>query len=149
MWKRVMGRQKNDMKCCPLDRILPLHTQTHSSSRYVQSIKPVKNYNTDQGEATQLPLAEELRGIDGFLETERYFSLRVWPLVGYSCSNRWPHIYAHMGSCNWTQLIIEKKGHEVGGDRVVGTGRVYKREQGLDINQISSFCAWNFQRINK
>lgn len=46
-----------------------------------------------------------------------------------------------MGSCNWTQLIIEKKGHEVGGDRVVGTGRVYKREQGLDINQISSFCA--------
>lgn len=80
--------EKNDMKCCPLDRILPLHTQTHSSSNYVQNIKPVKNYNTDQEEATQLPLAEELWGIDGFLEMEWHFSLRVWPLVGYSCSNR-------------------------------------------------------------
>lgn len=40
------------------------------------------------------------------------FSLRVWPLRGGPCPNRWPHTQEFMDSTNCTQRAIEEAEEE-------------------------------------
>lgn len=58
----------------------------------------------------------------------------MWSLVGGSCHNRQPHIFAYMGSINSIQWVIKSKDIKLG--RCVGAGNSSELERRVGVDMI-------------
>ena len=90
------------------------------SSQVMSKMMTLTFQHGSEGAHGSAPLAYVLLPVDGFEREEESISLRIWPLVGWTCSNAWPHTHEYMGKStvlNETkkQKQTNKKLHEVVG----------------------------------
>lgn len=91
--------EKNGMKRCSLEKLLPLHTGAHCGSSYTPEVKPVK-MATEMGRSYQVTTSSGAAGSWWWFPGDREALFhKVWPLVGKSCS-RGDRTLMHM----WTSL---------------------------------------------
>lgn len=93
------------------------HNSCHSSEQGLHKIKLVKNFQQREGGIGCIPV-EKAIAIVGFWGKVSHSPLRLQQLAAWSCSSEWLHTHAHVGSTNWTQVVIDEKnkqrGHETG-----------------------------------
>lgn len=96
--------------CCKvsLDMIGPLHTNSQQLQLYACDLHQIKSAERPR------PLAEALA--DGFCGKDSLFPSGMWPLLGYSCSNRWPDIqHILVALTRFSELKRKKKLMKLGG----------------------------------
>ena len=114
--KKHSKRQRAAVKQHHLDMTeLLTHDLTATAAARTKHAQDQDSQHLNMGRTLmRLPLLPgDLWTVEGFLGKKSQFPLRMWPLLGRSCSSGWHHIHAYMKSITGTQWVFFLMDNEV------------------------------------